>query len=119
MGNDAFALIFFLSLIWCRYDAAELALGLPVLAGSSAPRLAVPPGRAAPGLAAPPGSVPIGWPRSRELRPWTGRASGEGVPPGMAALLGSAALRLAAPPRSTALGLAAPSGAPPLGWPLL
>ena len=119
MENDVFALIFFLSLIWCRYGAAELAPGLPVLAGSSAP-----------GLAAPPGSVPIGWPRSQELRPWTGRASGEGVPPGMAALPGSAALRLAAPPGSTApgmaappgstaLGLAAPPGAPPLGWPLL
>ena len=41
MENDVFALIFFHSLIWCRYGAAELAPGLPVLAGSSAPGIRI------------------------------------------------------------------------------
>ena len=89
MGNDVFALIFFLSLIWCRYGAAELAPGLPVLAGSSAPGLAAPPGRVCPydGCAAgerahrmdaQPGAPPLDWPRLRGGRaPWDGCAAGE------------------------------------------
>jgi len=100
MENDVFALIFFLSLIWCRYGAAELAPGLPVLAGSSAPGLATPPGRACPydgcvagegrpwagrasgerahRMAAQPGAPPLDWPRLRGGRaPWDGCAAGE------------------------------------------
>ena len=100
MGNDVFALIFFLSLIWCRYGAAELAPGLPVLAGSSAPGLAAPPGRACPlgwlrCRGVPPfgwprrrgalplgwprrrGALPLGWPHHRELCPWVGHSSRE------------------------------------------
>ena len=89
MENDVFALIFFLSLIWCRYGAAELAPGLPVLAGSSAPGLAAPPGRACPlgwlrcrgvppfGWPCRRGVLPLGWPHRRELRPWAGHSSRE------------------------------------------
>ena len=92
MKNDVFALIFFLSLIWCRYGAAELAPRLPVLAA--------PPGRACPydgcaagegrpwagrasgerahRMAAQPGAPPLDWPRLRGGRaPWDGCAAGE------------------------------------------
>ena len=92
MENDVFALIFFLSLIWCRYGAAELAPGLPVLAGSSAPGLAAPPGSSplgrprtcaagerAHGLAAPWGRAPLGWPRRQGACPWAGHTA-QGAP---------------------------------------